>query len=102
MEDIAIHIFMSAGLIAICFYLFMAFIKRSKSYPVPSKIVIFGLVFLAIIGALIQLSQFGGEELTIRHYLKVIYIALGLPGVAVGISLFRVFVLHGPSYFTKN
>jgi len=102
MENIAIHVFMVCGVIVILFYSFMTFVKRSKAYPVPSKIVIVGLTLLGVIGALIPLSQFGGEELTLQHYLKVIYVALGLPGFAVGLSIFRVLISHGPSYFTKS
>ena len=93
---------MIAGVASIFFYSFMAFVKKSTVYPAPSKLVVFGLSLLGFIGALIPLSQWVGEEFTVRDFLKVVYVAFALPGFAVGIAVFRVLLTHGPGYFAKK
>ena len=102
MEHLVLHCFLALGIIAISFYSFMSYIKRSPKYPHPSKLVVYGLVLLAIIGALIPLSQFGNEKLGLFHYFKILYVAAALPGFAVGFAVFRVLILRGPNYFAKK
>ena len=70
----------------------MAYVRRSPLFPQPSKIVVFGLIFLAIVGALVAMSQFGSENLTPTHYLRIAYFAFIFPGLAVGMALFFVLV----------
>jgi|GEM_PF-5877123 len=102
MDHWVLHIFMFVGLVTIVAYAYMAFIRCSSSFPRPSRVVIVGLAFIAIVGALIPISQFNGEELTFGHYARILYVALGLPGLAVSLSMFRVLISDGPGYFTKR
>jgi len=91
----AIYAFMIAGIATIFFYSFMAYVRRSPTFPRPSKIIVVGLIILAIVGALIPMSQIGNEERDLAHYLRIVSLALGLPGLAVGMALFKVLVQRG-------
>ncbi|MBU3006081.1 hypothetical protein [Paraglaciecola arctica] len=94
MEHWEIYSITALGALAIVVYLYLLLIKKSEFVKKPSKVVVIGLFFTALIGWLIRYSQIFDQELTYVHYLDMSFHALMLPSVAVGIGLIKALVSY--------
>ena len=90
-----LYLVMGFGVVATIIYLYLLLVEKSSLVHKPSKLVVFLLVFLALVGGLIRYSQIFDYELTYIHYLQMAQYALMLPSCAIGIGLLKVIITYG-------
>lgn len=91
------------GIISAGIYIYLLVVKKSPLVRPPSLIVIVGLIFIAVIGGLIRYSQIYDQSMNAERIFEIVYFAMLLPSIAIGVAVVRSFGTYLDRYMkTKS